>query len=352
VANGRAITITTGELAALLGAELVGLADISLDHVDALERAKPGALSFIRSNRFLNDWHASKASAAIISKHVPIASLLDEASSAMREPRALLVVPDADLALIRVLDVFAARPAQPKPGIHATASVDPTATVSPLASIGPGCSVGAGAVIGDNTALVANVHVGRDVKIGARCTLHPQVAVLERCSIGNDTVLHSGVVIGADGFGYRPSPDGRGLVKIPHIGDVVIGDQVEIGANSCIDRAKFGSTVVGSGTKIDNLVQVGHGCRLGRSCVICGHVGLAGSVVIGDGVIIGGKVGVADNVEIGAGSKIAAFSGVVNNIPPGSTWMGQPAAPAGEWRRTYAALRKLGKRSGPQATDV
>jgi UDP-3-O-[3-hydroxymyristoyl] glucosamine N-acyltransferase len=329
----------------LLGAELVGPATITIDRVDALERGAAGSLTFIRSGKYLKDWSSSKASAAVVSKDVPLGDALTEASEAMREPRALLIVPDADLAIVRVLDVFSARPVQPKPGVHPLAFVDASATVSPLACIGPSCTVGAGAVIGDHTTLVANVHVGQHAKIGARCTLHPQVSVLERCCIGNDTVLHSGVVIGADGFGYRPRADGRGLVKIPHIGDVVVGDEVEIGANSCVDRAKFGSTVIGNGTKIDNLVQIGHGCRIGRSCVICGHVGISGSVVVGDGVVIGGKVGIADNIEIGSGVKIAAFSGVMNNVPAGATWMGQPAGPAGEWRRTYATLRKLGKRT-------
>ncbi len=177
-------------------------------------------------------------------------------------------------------------------------------------------------------------------------TLHPHVSVLDRCIIGNDCVLHAGVAIGADGFGYRPSPDGRGLLKIPHIGNVVIGDHVEIGANSCVDRAKFGSTTVGNGTKIDNLVQIAHGCRVGRSCIICGQTGMAGSVIVGDGVIIGGGVGVADNVEIGSGARIAALSGVTGNVPAGQTWMGAPAAPAGEWRRTYAAMRRMGKPKG------
>jgi UDP-3-O-[3-hydroxymyristoyl] glucosamine N-acyltransferase len=343
----RPITISAGELAALLGAELRGQPGIQITHIDALERAGTGALSFIRSARYAKEWGSSKASAALITKDVPLAEIataLDE--SPFHGARALLIVPDADLAMVKALDVFAARPTPPEPGVHPTASVHPKAKVAASASIGPLCTVGPGAAVGEGTRLVGNVYVGQDAKIGNRTTLHPGVAVLDGCVIGDDCTLHAGVSIGADGFGYRPSPDKRGLVKIPHIGNVVIADHVEIGANSCVDRAKFGSTTIGAGTKIDNLVQIAHGCRVGRSCVICGHVGLAGSVIVGDGVLIGGKVGVADNVEIGAGAKIAAFAGVANNVPAGASWMGAPAAPAGEWRRTYAALRRLGKPRG------
>jgi UDP-3-O-[3-hydroxymyristoyl] glucosamine N-acyltransferase len=343
----RPITISAGELAALLGAELRGEPGIQITHIDALERAGTGALSFIRNARYAKEWSSSKASAALITRDIPLASLeteLDE--SPFHGQRALLIVPDADLAMVKALDVFAARPTPPEPGIHPAASVHPAAKVAASASIGPSCSVGPGATVGEGSRLVANVYVGQDAKVGSRTTLHPGVAVLDRCVIGDDCTLHAGVVIGADGFGYRPSPDKRSLVKIPHIGNVVIGDHVEIGANSCVDRAKFGSTIVGAGTKVDNLVQIAHGCRVGRSCVICGHTALAGSVTVGDGAMIGGAVAVADNVEIGAGAKIAACAGVLGNVPAGASWMGAPAAPAGEWRRTYAALRRLGKARG------
>lgn len=347
MAQERTITISSGELAALLGAELLGRPDVAITHIDALERATPGALTFIRNARYSRAWADSKASAALVTRDVPLANLESELDDGpFHGPRALLIVSDADLAMVKALEFFAAKPAPPVPGVHPAAVVDPAAKVAATASIGPCCTVGAGAVIGEASRLVSHVFVGASTSIGARTTLCPGVSVMDRCVVGDDCLLHPGVVIGADGFGYRPSPDGRGLIKIPHIGNAVLGDHVEIGANSCVDRAKFGSTTVGSGTKIDNLVQIAHGCRVGRSCVICGHVGLAGSVIVGDGVMIGGKVGVADNVEIGAGAKIAAFAGVVGNVPAGASWMGAPAAAAGEWRRTYAALRRLGKSRG------
>jgi UDP-3-O-[3-hydroxymyristoyl] glucosamine N-acyltransferase len=346
VAVERTISITTGELAAMVGAELLGPADLRIERVDALDRGAGGTLSFIRAAAYLRDWEAGKVTAALVSRTVPLGAIAEQLKNGagVREGRALLVVPDADLAMVRVLDLFGAGEATVTAGVHAGATVDPAASVSPSASIGPGCTVSAGAVVGDNAVLVAQVHVGRNAKVGANSVLHPHVSIMDRCTVGAHCILHSGVVVGADGFGYRPSADGRGLVKIPHIGDVAIGDHVEVGANSCIDRAKFGSTTVGSGTKIDNLVQVGHGCRIGRSCIICGKSGLAGSVVLGDGVVLGGGVSIGDNLEVGPGAKVAALSGVSSNVPAGAVWMGAPAGPAGEWRRTYAALRRLGKK--------
>jgi UDP-3-O-[3-hydroxymyristoyl] glucosamine N-acyltransferase len=352
MAHERPISITSGELAALLGAELRGQGSIQLTHIDSLERAAPGALSFIRNGRYAREWASSKASAALVAKDVPLANIDEELGDGpFHGSRALLIVPDADLAMIKALDLFAAKPTPPTPGVHPSAAVDPSAKVGASACIGPCCAVGPGATIGEGTRLVGHVYIGAGAKVGARCTLSPGVSVLDRCVVGDDCNFHPCVSIGGDGFGFRPAPDGRGLVKIPHIGNVVIGDHVEIGANSCVDRAKFGSTTIGSGTKIDNLVQIAHGCRVGRSCVICGQAGLAGSVTVGDGVMIGGKVGISDGIEIGAGAKIGAFAGVISNVPAGAVWMGGPAGPAGEWRRIYAGLRRMGKSRGGRADE-
>ena len=337
-------SITTGELATLVGAQLLGRADLRLLRLGSLDRAEAGTLSFIRSAAYLKDWEAGRATAALVSRDVPLGSVGEQLTGGSELARALLVVPDADLAMVKVLELLAAKDAVVTPGVHPSAVIDPTAQVDAGASIGPNCTVAAGAVIGKGAVLVAQVHVGRQARVGDGTTLHPHVSIQDRCTVGAQCILHSGVVVGADGFGYRPSPDGRGVVKIPHIGNVEVGDQVEVGANTCIDRAKFGSTTIGSGTKIDNLVQIGHGCRVGRSCVICGTCGLAGSVTLGDGVVLGGGVNVADNIEIGSGAKLAALSGVTSNVPAGAVWMGAPAGPAGEWRRTYAALRRLGKK--------
>lgn len=333
------------ELATRLGAQLLGPGDVALHRLDSLDQAGPGSLAFIRTHRFARRWPESKASAAIISRSISLADLVpgfDPASPT--SPRPLLIVPDADLAAIQAAELFAPKNDPHPAGVHPSAVVDPTATVAATAWIGPHCVVMAGASIGDRCVLIASVTVGREAKVGDHTVLHPGVAVLDRCVVGARCTLHAGVAIGADGFGYRPASDGRSLVKIPHIGNVVIEDDVEIGANSCVDRAKFGSTLVGAGTKIDNLVQIGHNCRIGRCCILCGLVGLAGSVILGDGVVLGGKVGIADNIEVGAGAKVAAGAGITSDVPPGSVYMGSPAGPANEWRRIYATLRRIGKR--------
>ncbi len=189
--------------------------------------------------------------------------------------------------------------------------------------------------------LYGGVRIYAQSSIGDDSILHGNTVVRERCRLGRRVVTHQNVSIGADGFGYERAPDGSGLLHVPQIGDVEIGDDVEIGASTCIDRAKFGSTVIGAGTKIDNLVQIGHNCNIGRSCVIAGQTGLAGSVTVGDGVTIAGAVGVADHVTVGSGATVGAFSGVMRDVPPGQTCLGRPATEVRTALRQAAALRRL-----------
>jgi UDP-3-O-[3-hydroxymyristoyl] glucosamine N-acyltransferase len=331
---------TITELAQLTRARLIGDGSAVVSGVASLSGANSSHLCFVRSPGFASEWATSKGAAAIVSATVNAESVHDA------DPlgRPLLVVPDADLALIAVLTRFAPPPLEPRaPGVHPSSFVHASARIAATAHIGPGCTVMAAAVVGDHAVLVAQVHVGEAASVGASTRLEPGVRVLDRCSIGTHCILHGGVVIGADGFGYSPAPDGRGLIKVPHIGNVVIHDHVEIGANSCIDRAKFGSTIIGMGTKIDNLVQIGHGCVLGRFCILCGTSGLAGSVTLGDGVVLGGGVAVVDNVTIGSGAKIGGLSGVGTDVPANTVYMGIPAGPASEWKRTQVALRGLWK---------
>jgi UDP-3-O-[3-hydroxymyristoyl] glucosamine N-acyltransferase len=330
-ANGVACRWTTGELAALLRAELVGPADLPIARLDALERADASTLSFIRDARHIDRWTTSSAAAAIVSRGV-------EAKPGAG--RALLFVQDADHALIQVLDALTPATHRPE-GRSATANVDPSSAVDRTASIGPGACVGPRCVIGPGVVVHANVTIGAEVRIGAGTEVRAGVVIEDRCVIGARVRLHPNCVIGSDGFGYRPAEDGRGLVKIPHAGNVEIGDDVEIGAGTTIDRGKFGATVVGAGTKIDNLVQIGHNCRIGRSCIICGCCALAGSVVVGDGAVLAGGVGVADNMKIGAKSRVGARSGVMDNIPDGETWVGYPAAPWKQTMRIVAAMKQL-----------
>jgi len=338
-------TITAADLAAKIGAQLLGPGDVMLRRIDALEHSGPGDLAFIRSYRYAKRWPDSKASAALIARDISLPDLVpgfDPANPA--SPRPLLIVPDADLAAIACAAIFAPTPRAPIPGVHASAVVHAEAVVPASASIGPNCTIEPGAHIGEHAVLIGNVFVGQDARIGAKSILHPGVSVLDRCVVGERCIIHAGAAIGADGFGYRPAPNNAGLIKIPHVGNVVIGNDVEIGANTCIDRAKFGATLIGDGSKIDNLVQIAHNCRIGRSCVICGHTALAGSVVLGDGVLVGGAATIADNLEVGPGAKIAAAAGIMNDVPAGAVYLGSPAGPAGEWRRIYAQIRRLGKR--------
>lgn len=326
--------VTTAWLAEKLGAELLGPGDLLISSLATLERAGEGALSFIRSSQYASRWPASRASAAVITRSIPIPE---------HDPtrRALLVVDDADLAMIAVLDLFAPPSPPHQPGVHPSASLHPSVKIGQGVSIGHNCCIGPNASIGDGTILVSGVTIGAGVSIGRACVLHPGVVIQDRCVLGDACILHPGVVIGADGFGYRPAPDGRGLVKVPHIGNVVIGNAVEIGANTCIDRAKFDSTIIGDGTKIDNLVQIGHNCRIGRACVICGLSGIAGSVTIGDGVTIAGGCLFADNITIGDRATIAGASAVIEDVPPGETWFGYPATRHRDYIRTVLALREL-----------
>ncbi len=325
---------TTGSIAAAVRAELVGPSDLVIVGIDGIDAAGPGTMTFVRSKRFAMRWPSSKASAVMVTRGVDLPG---------HDPskRALLVVENADAATIAVLRLFAPPKPQYAPGIHPTAIVDDTATIGQGVHIGPNCIVGPGCVVGDGTVLIANVHLGADVEIGPIGLLYPGVVVLERCRIGAASILWPNVVIGADGFGYIPAPDRRGVIKVPHIGNVVIEDGVEIGACTCIDRGKFGATRIGAGTKIDNHVQIGHNAQIGRGCIICGVVGIGGSAIIEDGVTLAGHVGVSDSIHVGRGATVAAKSGVVSDVPAGETWFGTPAGPHKDQMRNYAALRKL-----------
>ncbi|MBE0567715.1 MAG: UDP-3-O-(3-hydroxymyristoyl)glucosamine N-acyltransferase, partial [Krumholzibacteria bacterium] len=225
------------------------------------------------------------------------------------------------------------------PGIHPTAVVDATADVAQAASVGPYCVVGAGTTLGAGTRLGAHVVLGPDVSVGRECQLYPHVTVREGCRVGDEVILHAGVVVGTEGFGYLPGPGG--LLRIPQVGTVVIGDRVEVGALSCIDRATTGATVIGEGTKIDNQVQIGHNVRVGRHCALSAQTGISGSSVLGDRVVAGGQVGIGDHVTIGDGVRIAGKSGIAKDVPAGQSVFGYPALEAAEAFRVVGALRKL-----------
>ena len=315
-----------------IGGTLTGNPAILITGVEKVSEATENQLTFIGQKKYVKQWHKSSALAAIV---------LDSLNIETGQGRALTSVADADLALAQVLNMFEPEPPKCGTGIHSTAVIDSTAMIGAAAVIGAGCYVGPGVVIGPGTKLYPNVTVLDGTRIGSQTVIWSGAVIRERCRIGNDCIIHPNVTIGADGFGYRPSPDGRGLVKIPQIGTVEIGDGVEIGAGSCIDRGKFSATSIGDGTKIDNLVQIAHNCQVGRSCVMAGQTGLAGSVTLGDGVIMGGRAMVSDHVAVGAGVKIGGNAGVVSDVAPGKTLLGFPAADHRQTLRLWAAQKLL-----------
>lgn len=323
---------TLTEINALINGELVGHTDTKIIGPEQLERANINHITFIGNRKYLRLWETSKACAAIVDEKLKIEP---------GENRALIKVKNADLAMAKLLEIFDPGPPQFDEGIHPAATIDKTAIIGKGCKIGANSFVGKNVVLGDGVILYPNVTVLDETKIGMGTTLWPGTVIRERCEIGAGCIFHNNVSIGADGFGYRPSEDGRGLVKIPQIGNVVIGNGVEIGANSCVDRGKFSSTILGDGCKIDNLVQIAHNCVLGRSCIMAGNSGLAGSVTLGDGVIIGGSASIKDHTTIHSGATVGAGSGVMNDVPAGQTVLGYPATEAREMLKQWVAIRKL-----------
>ncbi len=301
---------------------------------EQLEKATSNQITFIGNRKYVRLWETSKACAAIVDEQLTIEP---------GENRALIKVKNADLAMARLLEVFDPGPPKFDVDIHPRAVVHETAIIGKGCKVGAGSYVGRDVVLGNDVVLYPNVTILDETKIGSGTVVWPGTVIRERCEIGSFCIFHTNVSIGADGFGYRPAEDGRGLVKIPQIGNVVIGNAVEIGANSCVDRGKFSSTIIGDGCKIDNLVQIAHNCILGRSCIMAGNSGLAGSVTLGDGVIIGGSASIKDHATIHPGAVVGAGSGVMNDIPAGKTFLGYPAHEAKETLKQWLAIRKLGR---------
>lgn len=314
------------EVAALLGGRLLGGDDPVLTGAAALAEAGPGDLSFVADARRAPEGRASAAGGLLLPPGLDLG-------------RPAIEVERPYEAFARFLAHLAPAPERLyPPGVHPTAVIDPGAAVE-AAAVGPYCVVGAGAAVGPGTRLGPHVVIGCDASVGRDCILHAHVVVREGCRLGDRVVVHAGTVVGADGFGYLPGP--KGQVKIPQVGIVEIGDDVELGALVTIDRATTGRTVIGAGSKLDNQVHVAHNVRIGRGCALSAQTGIAGSTVIGDGVITGGQVGIGDHLVIGDGARIGAQSGVMKNIAPGGTVFGCPALDFRESFRNTAALRRL-----------
>ncbi|HMD51555.1 MAG TPA: UDP-3-O-(3-hydroxymyristoyl)glucosamine N-acyltransferase, partial [Solirubrobacteraceae bacterium] len=285
--------------------------------IASLESAEPGDVSFLGNAKYRSSVASTRASVVL---------LPPDYAGRPGPNQAYLIVDNPSVALARLCSRIerALWPA-PSPGIHASAVVAADATVAASATVGPLCVVESGATVGERAHLQAGVVVGRLARVGDDCWLMPGVIVSSECTLGKRVRLQPGVVVGSDGFGYE-LVSGR-HEKVPQIGAVAIGDDVEVGANSTIDRARFGMTTVGEGTKIDNLVQVGHNVSIGRHCLICAQAGVSGSTTLGDYVVLGGQAGLAGHIALGSGAKVGAQAGVINDVPPGVSVRGSPSMP-------------------------
>lgn len=325
---------TVESIARHVGGTFTGDGCLAIQGISDFDHAESGQLTLIGTQRYADRWKNNPASAALIQ---------DGLTCENPEGKSLIVVENADLAFSKVLAWFAPPPVEVEPGIHPTAVVHESAHLGDHVRVGPFCVIGPGATIGSGTVLHHRVTIFDHASVGTDCVFWPGVVIRDRCIVGDRCVIHSNAVIGTDGFGYRPETTEQGtrIVKVPQIGIVRIGNDVEIGANTCIDRAKCNETVIGDGCKLDNLVQIGHNCRLGRMVVISGCTGVGGSTVIGDGSMIGGHTAIADHVTIGQGVQLAGGSQVASDIPDGAVCAGAPARPIRDAIREAQALKRL-----------
>ncbi len=325
--------MTVSQIAALVGGEALGSPEHPITGVAELGDAKPEHAAFLENPKYAAAAVATQAGLLFISPETKDAPTAAKAKVVVPEPRAAFAF------LVRLIDE-AARP-KTLPSHSAKASIHGLAALGPNVSVGDFCVIEKGAAIGENTVLMPHVYVGAGAKIGRNCLIYPRVVIREDCVIGDKAIIHPGVVIGADGFGFLTDKKTGKHTKIPQIGNVVIEAGVEIGANTTIDRGAVGSTVIGAGTQIDNLVQIGHNCRIGRDCVIVAQTGIAGSTVIGNNVILAGQAGIAGHVKIGDGAVITAQTGVMSDVPPKTILFGSPGRPHREAFKLQALYGRL-----------
>jgi UDP-3-O-[3-hydroxymyristoyl] glucosamine N-acyltransferase len=322
-----------GELATHVGGELLGDAGLLIHGLNGLAEAGPGDVSFYGNTKYRRQYETTRASAVLVGT-----------DAAPREGVSLIRVPNPHLAFARLLALFHTQP-RPSAGVSPQAHVHPEARVHPEATVMAGATVERGASVGARSVLYPGAYVGEGASVGEDSLLYPNVTVRERCQVGSRVILHASCVVGADGFGFAFDAEGANgpeHYKIPQTGIVRIEDDVEVGACTCIDRATLGETVIGRGTKIDNLVQIAHNVKVGPLSLICAQAGVSGSAELGTGVVLAGQVGVVGHIRVGDMAKVGAQSGVAHDVEDGQVVSGSPAIPHREWLRASAAMGQLG----------
>lgn len=316
---------STSEIAKFLAGEVAGDSSLILTGFAPADRAKPGDLTFAENADYFARAEHSAASAIIV-------------DGAFSSKKTLIRVSNARVAFAKTLALFFPEPEHPA-GIHPSAIIAASAEIDSTAHVGPHCVIGENTRIGARCVLQGGNHIGANCRLGEDVNLFPQVTIYPRTEIGNRVRIHAGTVIGSDGFGYVQ--DSGIHRKVPQIGNVIIHEDVEIGANVTVDRGALGPTVIGKGTKIDNLVQIAHNVVIGENCLLISQAGIAGSTKMGDYVIIAGQAGIAGHLKLGSQVSVAAQSGVMNNIPDGEKWLGSPAQPDRQTKRQMIAMQHL-----------
>jgi UDP-3-O-[3-hydroxymyristoyl] glucosamine N-acyltransferase len=324
---------TAEQIAGMLEGTVEGNSSAEVSGLSKIEEGKAGTLTFLANPKYISHIYSTGASIAIVSNDFV-------AEQALPETLTLIRVADAYGSFAKLLEAYS-QFKRPRPGIHASAVIDASVVIGENVHIGAGVVIEAGASIGNNAVIMAQSYLGEHVKIGDFTMVHPGVKVYSECVIGSNCTLHAGVIIGADGFGFAPQADNR-YAKVPQIGNVVVEDRVEIGANTAIDRATLGSTFIREGVKLDNLIQVAHNVEIGKNTVIAALTGIAGSTKIGENCMIGGQVGIAGHLTIANGVKIAAQTGISASVLKENVVLqGTPAVDTMDFKKSYIIHRRL-----------
>ncbi|TMQ60377.1 MAG: UDP-3-O-(3-hydroxymyristoyl)glucosamine N-acyltransferase [Candidatus Eisenbacteria bacterium] len=319
--------VTLEAVAKAIDGTVVGDGSVEITGVAGIREAREGELTFLANPRYESYLELTQASAIIVSEnHRNIG-------------KPLIQNPNPYLAFLKAMRLFTGEAERPCAGVHPTAVVAEDAFIALDASVGPHVVIGRGASIGARAIVHAGCFIGARARVGDEVLLYPNVTVREECVLGDRVIVHSGTVVGSDGFGFVR--DGDVYRKLPQVGNVLVEDDVEIGANVTIDRATTGTTRIGAGSKIDNLVQIAHNVQVGKNCIIVAQVGISGSTVLGDHVVLAGQVGIVGHIEIGAGAVVGAQSGVSKSVKPGERMFGYPALPLGQAKRIEASIRNL-----------